>query len=385
MKKITAASLLFLTAHFSVFSQQAISSAPAQLVSPEVHPDNSVTFRLFAPGARDVRLVMPNLTRELTDSAGIWSVTLDSLMPDLYTYAFSVDGTKTLDPANVYVERDVSSLFNVLLVPGSRSDVFMVRDVPHGSLHGMWYPSEFNGGERRMSVYTPAGYDKDAGRRYPVLYLLHGMGGDETAWVHLGRAVQILDNLIAEGKAEPMIVVMPNGNMARDAAPGYSRLGNEVPEFNLPNTMDGEFEKHFPEIISCVNSRFRTLDDKGHTAVAGLSMGGFHSMSLSRMYPDTFGYVGLFSPATDEWVEMRGEVSPIYRDADSMFARQFIQPPLLYWMAIGKDDFLFGTNEKFRRWLDEKGYQYKYTESEGGHEWRNWRDYLVDFLPQLFR
>lgn len=287
MKKITAASLLFLAAHFSVFSQQAISSAPAQLVSPEVHPDNSVTFRLFAPGARDVRLVMPNLTRELTDSAGVWSVTLDSLMPDLYTYAFSVDGTKTLDPANVYVERDVSSLFNVLLVPGSRSDVFMVRDVPHGSLHEMWYPSEFNGGERRMSVYTPAGYDKDTGRRYPVLYLLHGMGGDETAWVHLGRAVQILDNLIAEGKAEPMIVVMPNGNMARDA--------------------------------------------------------------------------------------------------DSMFDRQFIQPPLLYWMAIGKDDFLFGTNEKFRRWLDEKGYQYKYTESEGGHEWRNWRDYLVDFLPQLFR
>lgn len=370
---------------FPILAQEAIRTAPSQIISPEVHPDRSVTFRYYAPHAREVLLAMPKTKRAMKDSLGVWSVTLPPLSPDLYTYTFEVDGIKTFDPASVYVERDVTSLFNEFIVPGGRADLYTVQDVPHGSLHSVWYPSEFNGSERRMTVYTPAGYEKSA-NRYPVLYLLHGMGGDETSWVTLGRAVQILDNLIAQGKARPMIVVMPNGNMARDAAPGHSPLGFEYPQFNLPHTMDGEFEKHFPEIMDYVNRTFRTIPDKWHTAVAGLSMGGFHSMSLSREYPERFGYVGLFSAAMDSSrIGRTGGDAAYYTDMDKKFARQFGNKPPFYWIAIGKEDFLYGANKDFRAYLDRAGYKYKYTESAGGHEWTNWRSYLTQFLPQLFR
>lgn len=183
-----------------------------------------------------------------------------------------------------------------------------------------------------------------------------------------------------------MIVVMPNGNMARDAAPGFSKLGFEYPQFVLPHTMDGEFEKNFPEIMDYVNRNFRTISDKWNTAVAGLSMGGFHAMSLSREYPDRFGYVGLFSAAMDSSrVERTGEDAAYYTDIDKKFAAQFGKNRPFYWIAIGREDFLYGANKDFRDYLDRAGYKYKYTESPGGHEWTNWRSYLVQFLPELFR
>lgn len=217
-----------------------------------------------------------------------------------------------------------------------------------------------------------------------MLYLLHGMGGDETAWSELGRAVQILDNLIASGKAEPMIVVMPNGNMARRAAPGQDSLGFAQPEFYLPHTMDGVYENHFPEIVEYVDSNFRTVKDKNSRAVAGLSMGGFHSLFTSASHPGMFGYVGLFSAAVEP-IQTGQPVAELYHDRAGQIRRQFKKGVKKYYIAIGVDDFLYDSNKAFRAELDSLGVPYIYKESEYGHEWTNWRRYLVDFLPVLFR
>jgi enterochelin esterase family protein len=235
------------------------------------------------------------------------------------------------------------------------------------------------GVDRRMTVYTPAGYESSS-RRYPVLYLLHGMGGDEEAWTSLGRAAEILDNLIAEGRAEPMIVVMPNGNAAMQAAPGESSTGLIAPEFNLPHTMDGLFESSFMDIVKWVDRTYRTRANKQSRAIAGLSMGGFHSMTISRANPDAFAYVGLFSAATEPF-----KSAEVYENADAKLAAQFAKKPALYWIGIGRDDFLYDANTIYRAKLDDNGYRYTYYESDGGHCWRNWRVYLTEFVPLLFK
>ncbi|MDE6320660.1 MAG: esterase, partial [Muribaculaceae bacterium] len=215
-----------------------------------------------------------------------------------------------------------------------------------------------------------------------VLYLLHGMGGDENAWTELGRAAQILDNLIAQGKVEPMIVVMTNGNAALQAAPGESSLGFVTPTTNLPHTMDGTFEEHFPEVVNFIDTNFRTIDSKGGRAIAGLSMGGFHSMHISKQYPDMFDYVGLFSAAI---MPGKDTTSPIYQDIEGKLKTQFDKKPALYWIAIGDKDFLYEANKEYRKLLDEKGYPYTYYESPDGHIWKNWRIYLSKFTPMLFK
>lgn len=383
---------------FIAYSQEAIFPGTKEIVSPEVKSDGSVLLRLKADDAKKV-YVVGNITRfykpEKEDSEasgpvmipmenhdGIWSVRIDSLVPDVYTYKFLVDGVETGDPLNSYVIRDVSTVSNMVFVPGAESESYTTRKVPHGTLARTWYPSKFKNCDRRMSVYLPAGYETSE-ESYPVLYLLHGMGGDETAWCDLGRATQILDNLIAEGKAKPMIVVMPNGNMAMDAAPGESTGGFAQPNFYLPNTMDGAYEKHFPEIVSYVDKTFRTKTDRDSRAVAGLSMGGFHSLYLSANYPELFSQVGLFSAAINSG---RDALFPeIYSDRTQKIHRLKDAGLKLYWIGIGKEDFLYGDNEKFRAELDAEQIPYTYVETDGGHEWTNWRRYLTDFLPLLFR
>ena len=259
--------------------------------------------------------------------------------------------------------------------------------MPHGTVSQVWLTQE--GRRRRVTVYTPAGYEADGGRRrYPVLYLLHGMGGDETAWSELGRVSQILDNLIARGDAEPMIVVMPNGNISQEAAPGYYGPADgtgavmQQPVFDLPRTMDGGYESTFMELVGQVDSLYRTLADSDHRAIAGLSMGGFHSMIISRLNPESFGWVGLFSAATDRH---RTRQSAVYEDVDARLARQLEAGPRLYYIAIGRDDILYDANVEYRAALDAAGYPYVYVESDGGHQWRNWRRYLADFVPRLFK
>jgi len=234
---------------------------------------------------------------------------------------------------------------------------------------------------RCITIYTPPGYENN-NEKYPVLYLLHGMGGDEEAWIALGRTAQIIDNLIAQGKAQPMIVVMPNGNAAQEAAPGESSLGMYKPTMQLPNTMDGTYENSFKDIISFVESNYRVKAEKSNRAIAGLSMGGFHSLHISRFYPNTFDYVGLFSAAImpDEKVK-----SKVYENFDETLSAQMNNGVQLYWIGIGKTDFLYQANVDYRKKLDNMDFKYTYIETEGGHTWDNWRKYLSEFATQIFQ
>ena len=389
--------ILIALAAVSVNAQQALWGG-SNIVSPEINPDKSVTFRLYAPNAQQVQVTgdflptkkmntpqgefdVPGVA-DMTNNEGVWEFTTASpLAPELYSYTFLVDGLKINDPSNVYQLRDIASITNIFIIPGGNADYYSVQDVPHGTVSKVWYPSETLGFDRRVTVYTPAGYEK-GDRRYPVLYLLHGMGGDENAWSELGRATQIIDNLIAQGKAEPMIIVMPNGNADLQAAPGESSLGLTPPTTNLPKTMEGSFETSFPELVKFIDGNYRTLADKHHRAIAGLSMGGFHSAQISKEYPDMFDYVGLFSAA----VTPRGDAkAPVYQDIDKKLKVQFDKKPALYWIAIGEKDFLYDENKAYRAKLDADRYPYTYVESKDGHIWKNWRDYLVEFLPLIFK
>ena len=355
-----------------------------------MNEDNSVTFRLFAPEAGRVTVTGDFIagkdggwgTAEMTEAdGGVWTWTSGPLATELYSYAFNVDGLQMTDPSNVFLMRDVRSIMNIFIVPGERGDLYSVNDVPHGTVSKVWYHSRSLGTDRRMTVYLPAGYEDSGTRRYPVLYLLHGMGGDEDAWPTLGRAAQILDNLIASGKAEPMIVVMPNGNAALPSAPGEGPSGFVQPASDLPKTKDGSYEASFPEIISYVDSHYRTVRKPSGRAIAGLSMGGFHSFHISKEYPGTFGYVGLFSAAVRS---LEDSSNPIYSDSDAKLAAQFRAGVSLYYIAIGEDDFLYEENRVLRSYLDSHGYPYEYHESSGGHIWRNWRVYLADFVQKIF-
>lgn len=369
----------------TALAQQALwGNAP--VVSPEIHENNTVTFRLRAPKAVKVQVMGDCIAKGVADlvenKEGIWEYTTpEPLAPELYGYTFLVDGLKINDPSNVHMIRDVSTVTNVFIIGGERADLYKVNDVPHGTVSKVWYDSPTAGFDRRLTVYTPAGYET-SGKRYPVFYLLHGMGGDENAWSELGRATQILDNLIAQGKAEPMIVVMTNGNIALEAAPGESSLGYVPPTFQLPKTMEGSFETHFPEVVRFIDKHYRTKANKKNRAIAGLSMGGFHSLHISKQYPDLFNYVGLFSAAI---MPGKNATSPIYENMEGKLATQFAKKPALYWIAIGKTDFLYKANVEYRKLLDEKGYPYEYFENEDGHIWKNWRIYLSEFAPKLFK
>lgn len=397
MKKSLSLALA-LSLSLSALAQQAIWGVPT-IISPDIHPDNTVTFRLDAPKARQVIVTgdflptekvttpygsfdVPGKAELKKNSDGLWEFTTATpLSPELYSYTYLVDSLRINDPNNVYMLRDVASVSNIFIIPGERADLYRVSNVPHGTVSKVWYDSPSLGMSRRMTVYTPAGYEKDD-RRYPVFYLLHGMGGDENAWAELGRAAQILDNLIASGKAEPMIVVMTNGNASKEAAPGETSSGLVPPTIRLPKTMDGSFEASFPEVVDFIDSNYRTLTDKSHRAIAGLSMGGFHSLGISREYPDMFDYVGLFSAAIKPNDDVK---SPVYTDIDRKLNTQFDRKPALYWIAIGNTDFLYDANTQYRRMLDEKGYPYGYYETPDGHIWKNWRIYLTEFVPKLFR
>ncbi|GAB6393740.1 MAG: esterase [Bacteroidales bacterium] len=356
------------------------------IASPEVRGDNTVTFRFLAPKAVKVQvtgdfLPEPGIADLKEGEGGVWEYTTpEPLKSELYSYAFLVDGLKCTDPNNVYLNRDVASVANIFIIKGGRGDLYSVNQVPHGTVARRWYNSPTLGIDRRITVYTPPGYEKGS-QKYPVFYLLHGMGGDEEAWITLGRAVEIIDNLIAQGKAKPMIMVMPNGNAAQEAAPGKSSLGLYKPVMRLPKTMEGSMETSFPDIVKFIDGNYRTLANKKNRAVAGLSMGGFHSLHISKQYPDMFDYVGLFSAAISPG---EGVTSEIYANTDEKLKIQFAKKPNLYWIGIGKADFLYQMNVDFRKKLDANGYPYTYFETEEGHIWKNWRIYLAEFLPLLF-
>ena len=364
----------------SLSAQQNLWQAKG-VTSPEVLDDGSVVVRLYAPEAKSVVLKCDfvsdgNVAMSRGDD-GVWEYRSEPLASELYCYRFSVDGMADIvDPASSYVMRDVGSLMSYFIVAGERGDLYAPQGVKHGTLSRVWAP--MGGQERRMVVYTPAGYERGKGK-YPVLYLLHGMGGDEEAWVATGRVVEIMDNLIASGKAEPMIVVMTNGCTKHVAAPGYSEEGMFRPY--MSGSMDGSFEAMFPAVVEWVDAHYRTIAKPEKRAIAGLSMGGFHAMQISKHYPAMFDYVGLFSAAI-----FRGESGvEMYEDLEQRLLRQFEHEPKLYWIAIGSSDFLYNENVEYRELLNRLGCKYTYRESTGGHEWRNWRIYLSEFAQMLFK
>jgi enterochelin esterase family protein len=400
---LLAALLIGVTA----FAQQALFNGRG-VESPVINPDGTVTFRYQAPKAVRVTLSgdflpvqhlqvemngqkleydAPGVAELREGPGGVWEYTTPFVVaPEMYTYTFTVDGTQVIDPNNVFVNRDIASLTSVLLVPqaGERSDLYAVHRVPHGSVTKVWYPSATAGFDRRLTVYTPAGYESSK-TRYPVLYVLHGIGGDEDAWVTQGRATQILDNLIARGEAKPMIVVFTNGNISQEAAPLENSTGYTRPTMDLPQTMEGTFETSFPEVVKFIDSHYRTLAKKQSRAICGLSMGGFHTLYITLNNPDMFNYSGMFSAAIGTGSEQTATHKEIYENVDGKLAAYFSKKPALLWIGIGRTDFLIQSNNEFRAKLDAAGYPYKYMETDGGHIWRNWRIYLSEFVPQLFK
>ena len=384
----------------SLAAQEKLVSNTGNLQSPRINADGTVTFSVVAPKASRVTITgdfLPThvvktpvgdmelpIPADLTEKDGVWQFTTTALPPELYTYQLTADGSQIYDQSNVYQLRDIASYSNYFIVGGERADYFKVNDVPHGTVAKVWYTDTHLGlGTRRLTVYTPPGYET-SGRKYPVLYLLHGAGGDENAWTELGRAAQILDNLIAAGKAEPMIVVMPNGNGAQQAAPGEYANSMYKPSFLNAVTMEGSIESAFPDIVKFVEKTYRVKADYRHRALAGLSMGGFHTLYISANNPSLFGYVGLFSSAIGRQAD-KGAHLDVYQDLDAKLARQFAAKPSLYWVAIGNKDFLYPENTDYRARLDKAGHKYVYYESPGGHTWRNWRVYLTEFAPMLFK
>ena len=373
---------------------QELSSAPGPVDSPQVNPDGTVTFRFqdrkavqvqvtgdFLPSQTVGRQEVQGVVDMVEGPGGVWEYTTGKLAPEFYGYKFIVDGVTIPDPANLVVCRDGSVLTTKFLIPGGRADLYAIHDVPHGTVSHIWYPSPVAGFDRRMTVYTPAGYEANTKTRYPVVYILHGIGGDEDSWLTHGRAAQILDNMIASGQVKPMIAVFTNGNISQQAAVHQTGNGYIHQTTMLPKTMEGTFETSFTEVVNFIDKTYRTIAKKQSRAICGLSMGGFHSLYISANNPDLFGYVGLFSAAvgvTDE------SVSPIYQNLDAKLAKQFAGKPF-YFIACGDTDFLYQANKDYMAKLDKAGYPYKYLETDGGHIWRNWRIYLTEYLPLIFK
>jgi enterochelin esterase family protein len=353
--------------------------------SPQFNDDGTVTLRIKAPEAKKVTVVGDCIERghgELRQQDGVWSYTTAQLPAELYSYRFYVEGVETQDAGNIERSRDVRSFMSTFIVSKEEGDkgwLYQNHNVAHGDVAHVWYDSPQLGLKRRMSIYTPPGYDK--GKAYPVLYLLHGAGGDEEAWLTLGRTAQIMDNLIALGKAKPMIVVMPNGNASDDAGPLETGLmKKEWPKMS--------YEESFSDVMNYVKKHYKTKKGADNTAICGLSMGGYHTFRISMLNPGTFGYMGLFSAAIrlggrnqQKSVEQQFADNP---EATAQMKALFDAKPHLYWIAIGKDDFLFQQNVELRSYLDKMQYPYEYYENGGGHIWRNWRIYLSMFAQRLF-
>jgi enterochelin esterase family protein len=362
-----------------------------RIISPEILPDNKVIFRLYAPHTIGVAISgewmsgtnpKENMARNDT---GMWTITLGPLQPEFYGYTFIVDGVTVLDPYNPQIKRDGMRNASVLLVPGNETDLYSVKNIPHGTISKVWYESPTLNLTRRMYIYTPPGYDRDTKTKYPVLYLLHGAGGDEDAWTTLGRAPVILDNLIAQGKAKPMIVVMTNGNPTQNAAQGdaYATVRVETPGAGGPGGMaSGKFEESLvKDVIPYVESHYRVLKDKNNRALAGLSMGGMQTQTISNNNPDLFSYIGVFSMGLMNFNQPNTPVDDLGPKLDAL-KKSGVK---LYWIGCGKEDFLYDSVITLREALDKNNFKYTYRESTGGHTWANWRIYLSELAPLLFK
>jgi enterochelin esterase-like enzyme len=370
--------LALLTASSLVLAQSPLpttSQSPAKLVSPEVHSDKSVTFRFRAPNAKEVLLGLEGFSKVpmAKDDQGVWSLTAAPLEPDFYGYTFTADGVALIDPSNYLMKPNLLNTQSQVHVPGPATLPWEVNDVPHGTIHHEFYRSAVVGDQRDFYVYTPPGYDPRAKETYPVLYLLHGFSDDASGWTAVGRANVILDNLIAQGKAKPMMVVMP--------------LGYGTPEIVVPDGLDKDpqlrrrnYERFMQalltEVMPQVESGYRVIKDCNARAITGLSMGGTESLLTGLNHLDKFTWIGAFSSG--------GLDADFDADFPTLDAKASQQLRLL-WIACGTDDGLIGINRKLREWLKAKGIQHTDIETPGAHTWMVWRRNLSNFAPLLFR
>jgi enterochelin esterase family protein len=370
-------------------SAQEIPFMRNRIVSPELKPDRTVTFRIFAPSSNKVMVRgswmsgMGASESLVKNDTGLWSLTVGPLDPEIYTYSFTVDGIQILDPANSQIVRDGTRHQSVVFVPGEASSLYAVKNVPHGILSKVWYDSPTLNLKRRMYVYTPPGYENNTDK-LPVFYLLHGGGGDEDAWSTLGRACQIMDNLIAQGKANPMIVVMTNGNPGDAAAPyeappKVEASGSE----GVFGMASGQFELSLVrDVIPYIEDHYRTLSGRESRAVSGLSMGGLQTINLAFDYTEMFDYFGVMS---------MGITSPDqfgqdwFQNVDERVKNLESKGYKLYWIGCGSDDFLHEAALNLKAKMEANNLKFTYRESTGGHTWSNWRIYLSEFAPLLFK
>lgn len=338
-------------------------------LSPEVHGDLTVTFRLQAPGARDVRISGEWAGPEaplVRDESGVWSLTVGPLDPDLYGYSLHVDGVAMPDPGNHWVKPMRSPTTSVLEVPGDGRLPHDFQAVPHGDLRLLTYRSEALSRLRRLRVYTPPGYEA-GGERWPVLYLLHGAGDNEATWSDLGRAHLIGDNLIAQGQAKPLVIVMPDGHahVEREWTPDGRQRNIEALRRDLVR-----------DVIPLIERRYRVVSDQHSRAIAGLSMGGGQAISIGLNRLDLFSHVAGFSSFVGP---------PTQAIPEALDRPEAVNDSLsLLWLAIGQDDFLIEDAQALHTALETAAIEHQYHVTAGGHSWPVWRRYLGRLLPLLF-
>ena len=353
-----------------------------QFISPEVKADRTIVFRILAPNAQTVRLNAGDIpggqqqSRAFTKGENnVWDLTIGPVDPGAYRYNIGVDGVNTIDPRSPAVSESQNNVWSLVYVPGAQ---FMdTNSVPHGAVAAITYYSKSLERNRRMHIYTPPGYESSQ-EKYPVFYLLHGASDSDDSWTSVGRANFIIDNLIAEHKAKPMVVVMPAGHTTR-AAFGGGRRGGGAAGGAAPRD---EFSEDFVnDIMPYVQANYRVLTDREHTAMAGLSMGGGQTLNIGFAHLDKFGYLGVFSSgvfggAGGNWESQRSQ----------MLDDPALKPGLkVLWFSTGKDDGLMNTTKATIEALEKHGFKPEFKESPGGHTWINWRNYLDEFAPRLFQ
>jgi enterochelin esterase family protein len=346
------------------------------IISPEVHSNGRVTFRLKAPNAESVRVQCEGLksVNMQRDAQGVWSFTSEPMEPDYYGYSFYVDSARVIDPSNPLLKYNLLNTESQVHVPGPASLPWEVNDVPHGELHRHFYKSIVAEDDREFIIYTPPGYDPTSRTRYPLLFLLHGFSDDASGWTSAGFAHVIFDNLIARKLARPMIVVMPLGYGIMQYVRGgwdAARRG-EMRQLNTTRFQGALLN----EVLPMAEKSYRISADRNTRALAGLSMGGAQSLEVGLNNLDRFAWIGAFSS---------GGVGTNYASQFPKLNLKANDNLRLLWIGCGKEDGLFAGNKKFEEWLTGEGIKHIWKESDGGHSWRVWRRYLAEFAPLLFQ